>query len=142
MGFFSTAHYFRKVYLHLNWNYQHFRLFINFKLIFICYHSFISIFSLYLFSISPTLWRTKKFILSLFGSLVPSLFMNIYITGLNQLSDIEIDKINKPYLPLASDRLSYKNGVIIVLVSLLLSFVTCSRALWPLQVLDTIYITY
>ncbi len=27
---------------------------------------------------------------------------NIFIVGLNQLTDIEIDKINKPYLPLAS----------------------------------------
>ena len=28
--------------------------------------------------------------------------MNIYIVGINQIFDIEIDRVNKPYLPLAS----------------------------------------
>ncbi|KAI8104428.1 hypothetical protein M9434_002985 [Picochlorum sp. BPE23] len=38
-------------------------------------------------------------------ALVPALLMNICIVGLNQIYDIEIDKINKPYLPLASGEL-------------------------------------
>lgn len=50
---------------------------------------------------------------------VPALLANVYIVGLNQLSDIEIDKINKPQLPLASGRLSVARGRQIVLVSLL-----------------------
>lgn len=33
-------------------------------------------------------------------ALVSSLHSNVFITGLNQLSDVAIDKINKPYLPL------------------------------------------
>jgi len=28
--------------------------------------------------------------------------VNIYVVGINQLTDVEIDRINKPYLPLAS----------------------------------------
>ena len=32
----------------------------------------------------------------------PALLANVYIVGLNQLSDIEIDRVNKPELPLAS----------------------------------------
>ena len=32
--------------------------------------------------------------------------MNICIVGLNQLYDVEIDKVNKPYLPLAAGDLS------------------------------------
>lgn len=32
--------------------------------------------------------------------------MNVSIVGLNQLYDVEIDKINKPYLPLASGEMT------------------------------------
>ncbi|XP_029125820.1 glycinol 4-dimethylallyltransferase isoform X3 [Cajanus cajan] len=60
-------------------------------------------------------------VLKLFQVMVPHLFMDIYINGVNQLFDIEIDKINKPYLPLASGEISYKTGVIVVASSLTLS---------------------
>ena len=43
-------------------------------------------------------------------ALVPSLLINIYIVGLNQLHDVEIDRVNKPYLPLASGDLSVGAG--------------------------------
>ena len=35
---------------------------------------------------------------------------NVYIVGLNQVTDIELDRINKPYLPLASGVWSRKTG--------------------------------
>jgi homogentisate phytyltransferase/homogentisate geranylgeranyltransferase len=38
--------------------------------------------------------------------LAGSLATNLYIVGINQLADIEIDKINKPWLPLASGAMS------------------------------------
>jgi len=44
--------------------------------------------------------------------------MNLYITGLNQVTDVEIDKVNKPYLPIASGELSKKDGIFIVVASL------------------------
>ncbi|PNX96134.1 homogentisate phytyltransferase chloroplastic-like, partial [Trifolium pratense] len=53
-------------------------------------------------------------------AVVAALFMNIYIVGLNQLSDVEIDKINKPYLPLASGEYSISTGAIIVVSSAIL----------------------
>lgn len=46
---------------------------------------------------------------------------NIYIVGLNQLMDIDIDRINKPYLPLASGAFSVPVGWGIVLFCLLLA---------------------
>ena len=46
--------------------------------------------------------------------LVGSLATNIYIVGINQLADIEIDKINKPWLPLASGAMSVRRARIIV----------------------------
>jgi homogentisate phytyltransferase/homogentisate geranylgeranyltransferase len=39
---------------------------------------------------------------ALVQALVSALLMNISIVGVNQIYDIEIDKINKPYLPLAA----------------------------------------
>jgi homogentisate phytyltransferase/homogentisate geranylgeranyltransferase len=42
---------------------------------------------------------------------VASLAVNIYIVGLNQITDVEIDKINKPYLPLASGDISRGTAV-------------------------------
>ncbi|KAG2692079.1 hypothetical protein I3760_08G035700 [Carya illinoinensis] len=55
-------------------------------------------------------------------AVVAALLMNIYIVGLNQLSDIDIDKVNKPYLPLASGEYSVATGVMIVTSFSVLSF--------------------
>jgi len=51
---------------------------------------------------------------------LPSLLINIYITGLNQLFDVEIDKVNKPKLPLASGEMSIPAGWATVLTCLAL----------------------
>lgn len=39
---------------------------------------------------------------------------NVYIVGLNQLTDIEIDRINKPYLPLVQGSLSRSQAIWVV----------------------------
>jgi homogentisate phytyltransferase/homogentisate geranylgeranyltransferase len=46
--------------------------------------------------------------------LVGGLATNVYIVGINQLADIEIDKINKPWLPLASGAMSVRRARLIV----------------------------
>jgi homogentisate phytyltransferase / homogentisate geranylgeranyltransferase len=46
---------------------------------------------------------------------------NIYIVGLNQLYDIEIDRVNKPHLPLASGEFSVTQGQWIVGITGILS---------------------
>lgn len=43
-------------------------------------------------------------------TLVTCLALNIYIVGLNQITDVEIDRINKPRLPLASAQMSMFQG--------------------------------
>jgi homogentisate phytyltransferase/homogentisate geranylgeranyltransferase len=48
--------------------------------------------------------------LALALALISSLAANIYIVGLNQLVDVEVDRINKPYLPLASGAFSIGQG--------------------------------
>ncbi len=50
---------------------------------------------------------------------------NVYIVGLNQLYDVEIDRINKPNLPLASGEFTVFQGKIIVLVTGILSLANC-----------------
>jgi homogentisate phytyltransferase/homogentisate geranylgeranyltransferase len=42
---------------------------------------------------------------------------NIFITGLNQIVDVELDKINKPHLPLASGELTMSQGKWIVAIA-------------------------
>jgi homogentisate phytyltransferase/homogentisate geranylgeranyltransferase len=44
------------------------------------------------------------------AALAPALAANVYIVGLNQLTDVAIDRINKPHLPLASGRYSMSQG--------------------------------
>ncbi|KAL2323106.1 hypothetical protein Fmac_027485 [Flemingia macrophylla] len=64
---------------------------------------------------------------------IPYSFMAIFVAGMNQLTDLDIDKINKPYLPLASGQISFTTGVIItasfLTLSLWLGWVLGS---WPL----------
>jgi len=49
-------------------------------------------------------------------ALVPALLMNVYIVGFNQIYDIDIDKVNKPYLPLASGEFSLTTGITLVTI--------------------------
>jgi homogentisate phytyltransferase/homogentisate geranylgeranyltransferase len=61
-------------------------------------------------------------------SLLSALACNIYITGLNQWSDIAVDKINKPWLPIAAGTLSKQHAFRIVLICGLISL-TCAAIL-------------
>jgi homogentisate phytyltransferase/homogentisate geranylgeranyltransferase len=55
---------------------------------------------------------------SAFGlTLLSALACNLYITGLNQVKDVPIDRINKPWLPLVSGRLSLRQGRQIVITA-------------------------
>lgn len=46
---------------------------------------------------------------------------NVYIVGLNQLTDVPLDRINKPYLPLASGAWTVRTGWAVALASLAVS---------------------
>ncbi|UBF24770.1 homogentisate phytyltransferase [Kovacikia minuta CCNUW1] len=54
---------------------------------------------------------------SLILPLLACLCGNVYIVGLNQLEDVEIDRINKPHLPLASREFSRKQAITIIVVT-------------------------
>jgi homogentisate phytyltransferase/homogentisate geranylgeranyltransferase len=53
-------------------------------------------------------------------TLVAALAVNVFITGINQLEDVEIDRINKPFLPIAAGDLSLRAGRWIVAASAVL----------------------
>lgn len=57
-------------------------------------------------------------------TLIGALATNVYIVGLNQLTDVKIDRINKPYLPLASGALSERQGRAIVAASFVIAVLT------------------
>ena len=56
---------------------------------------------------------------------------NVYIVGLNQLTDVEIDRINKPHLPLAAGEFSLaQGGWIIGITGLVAIAVAALSGLW------------
>ena len=60
----------------------------------------------------------------LFVSIFVGLTCNIFIVGINQIVDVELDKINKPFLPLATGEISINNAKIIVYSSMVLSAIS------------------
>ncbi len=59
----------------------------------------------------------------LFWTLVAGLAVNVYIVGINQLEDVEIDRVNKPFLPLAAGEMTMETGRVIVATSAALAVV-------------------
>ncbi|PMP75923.1 MAG: homogentisate phytyltransferase, partial [Chloroflexus aggregans] len=68
-------------------------------------------------------WRplTPDLIGLAIATLIVCLALNLYVVGMNQLTDIEIDRINKPWLPIAAGRLSMRTGQRIVVVGLVIA---------------------
>jgi homogentisate phytyltransferase/homogentisate geranylgeranyltransferase len=59
--------------------------------------------------------------------------MNLYITGLNQISDVEIDRINKPYLPLPAGLMTMNTAVLVVALSAVGAAALTVSSAWPLK---------
>ena len=53
----------------------------------------------------------------LFWTLVAGLSVNVFIVGINQITDVEIDRVNKPGLPIAAGDLSVERAWAIVAAS-------------------------
>ena len=59
----------------------------------------------------------------LFWTLVAALSVNVFIVGINQITDVEIDRVNKPGLPIAAGDLSVERAWAIVVASAVLPVV-------------------
>ncbi|NET55272.1 MAG: homogentisate phytyltransferase [Symploca sp. SIO2E6] len=62
---------------------------------------------------NPTIGNLEQ----LLGSWIACLCGNVYIVGLNQLEDVEIDQINKPHLPIAAGEFSRQQAQLIIAVT-------------------------
>ncbi|GKV00437.1 hypothetical protein SLEP1_g13123 [Rubroshorea leprosula] len=82
----------------------------------------LSIVSVSLLAVEKLSDISSPFLTGVLEAVVAALMMNIYIVGLNQISDIEIDKVNKPYLPLASGEYSMLTGMLLVTSFSVMSF--------------------
>uniref|UniRef100_A0A251ST53 Putative ubiA prenyltransferase family n=1 Tax=Helianthus annuus TaxID=4232 RepID=A0A251ST53_HELAN len=82
----------------------------------------LSIISISLLAVQRLSDITPSFFLGVLQAVIGGCLANLYVVGLNQLSDIEIDKVNKPYLPLASGELSVKAGIRITSLYAILGF--------------------
>lgn len=78
-------------------------------------------------------------LLALVLTIVASLAVNIYVVGLNQITDVEIDRVNKPTLPLASGEFTMRQGQLLVASAAILA-VGLSALLGPYLLL-TILLT-
>lgn len=58
-------------------------------------------------------------------ALLPALLLNIYIVGLNQLHDMPIDRVNKPYLPLASGAMTVRDARAVIVTALVSGLAFC-----------------
>ncbi|EKX49196.1 hypothetical protein GUITHDRAFT_52966, partial [Guillardia theta CCMP2712] len=104
--------------------------------------SILSVVSLHLFALTApgvSIINLSAFMVALTWSLVCASLVNLFVTGLNQIYDVDIDKINKPYLPIPAGELSlqkymqvimknlrseiFHSAKVIVLVSLILGIV-------------------
>ncbi|CAM9903428.1 unnamed protein product, partial [Ectocarpus sp. 4 AP-2014] len=72
-----------------------------------------------MFAGPPGVLPGRRFFLSMLWAMVPSLLINVYITGLNQITDVEIDKVNKPYLPIPAGNLTLRAAKLTVTLCLL-----------------------
>ncbi len=82
--------------------------------------SICSIYLLALFTKPSGLVSLQVFALSLLSALA----CNVFITGLNQYTDIEVDKVNKPWLPIPAGLLSKQSALAIVLLSTCISIIS------------------
>lgn len=95
--------------------------------------TFLSVMSVSAMALSPTmLFSPPAAATSAVAlALAAALCANVAIVGLNQLYDVEIDRVNKPYLPLASGELTIAQGWGIVAATAVASLVLAVVAASP-----------
>ena len=91
--------------------------------------SLLSTWSLYFMSAYPQA-EVKNQIALFLLTLISAIGCNLYIVCLNQMIDIELDKLNKPHLPLASGEISRSTARVIITFSALVSVISAYLAGW------------
>ncbi|XP_024042013.1 coumarin 8-geranyltransferase 1b, chloroplastic-like [Citrus clementina] len=81
---------------------------------------------------------TPTFFIGLLKPLVLLLLMNIYGAAVNQVADVELSKVNKTYMPLASGEFSMETGIAITWISALMVLASAIMLRSPPLVLGVI----
>ncbi|KAL8209434.1 hypothetical protein R6Q57_006166 [Mikania cordata] len=84
----------------------------------------LSVLSMSLLTVQKLSDFSPLFFLKLMQALVGGMFMQMYVCGFNQICDIELDKVNKPSLPLAAGELSMTTAIIVSSLSAIMSLST------------------
>jgi homogentisate phytyltransferase/homogentisate geranylgeranyltransferase len=79
--------------------------------------------------------RLSEHFMFLFATLISALGCNICITGLNQIIDVELDKINKPNLPIASGEMDMETAKKIVFIAGMIALIVSALLHWVLFLL-------
>ena len=79
--------------------------------------------------------RLSEHFMFLFATLLSALGCNLCITGLNQIIDVELDKINKPNLPIASGELDMETAKKIVFIAGMIALIVSALLHWVLFLL-------
>ncbi|KAL8091156.1 homogentisate phytyltransferase 1, chloroplastic-like [Apium graveolens] len=74
---------------------------------------------------------SPAFFAGLLQVMIPIILVNVYVVGINQVYDVDIDKVNKPNLPIASGEYSMETGKAIVSAFGLLSIITAFMSQSP-----------
>ena len=77
----------------------------------------ISIIGIYFFTVNESLYFSFHSLYILFFALFPAWLGNIFITVINKITDISIDKINKPFLRLASGDMTLFDAKLLVVLT-------------------------
>ncbi|KAJ0523161.1 putative homogentisate phytyltransferase [Helianthus annuus] len=94
----------------------------------------LSIVSISLLAVQNLSDFTPSFFLGVLQAIIGGCLANLYVAGINQLSDVEIDKVNKPYLPLASGELPVRTAILLTSSYAFLGFcLGCIVKSWPLK---------
>ena len=83
----------------------------------------ITVIAIFLITINNFMSISIKDVTIVIFTLLSSLLANIFIVGINQIYDVEIDQINKPYLPIASGNLSISHAKYCVYISCIFSII-------------------
>jgi len=96
--------------------------------------SILSTAALYFMAAYPAGLATESYHIFIW-TLIAALGCNLYIVGLNQVTDIELDKKNKPHLPLASGEMTKQTATILVTLSAIISLAAAYTAGYLMLVL-------
>ena len=100
--------------------------------------SFISVASIYVITV-PAIGGGWSDPVIPIAAIIGALACNIYITGLNQITDVEVDRINKPWLPIAAGELSMRGAIAIVAVCAVLALgISAWRSVYVMCVIGAI----